>query len=79
MSAPLKAPAPSNELVLVIYPRPQISVVLTGNGDVEVSVSNINEGFDRVDTDVIVLPSDCAREVAKAICSAAKRTRGGRG
>lgn len=58
---------------LVVSDRPQVSVELVDNTDIEITVSRIADGFDSVETTVITFPADCGRMVAKAITQLLKR------
>lgn len=58
---------------LVVSDRPQISVELVDNFEVEITVSRIGDDFERVKTDVIKFPADCAEDVANAILALVKR------
>lgn len=58
---------------LVISDRPQVSVELVENRDIEITVSRIGDGFDTVETTTIAFPVDCGKTVAKAILDLLKR------
>jgi len=58
---------------LVISDRPQISVELVNKVEIEITVSGIGDDFARVETNTVIIPADCAKEVAEAILALVKR------
>lgn len=58
---------PEPKDVLTILPRPQISVTLTSQLDVEISVIGISENNERIVMNEVVFPVECAREIGQAL------------
>ncbi len=58
---------------LVVADRPQISVELVDGQDIEITVSRIGDDFEKVDTQTVLFPAECAKDVAKALNALVKR------
>lgn len=61
---------------LVILPRPQISVELNQHDEIVINTASINDAFDGITHDEIVIPLESAKEVADAMLAILK-ARGG--
>jgi len=53
--------------VLVITPRPQISVHISEHGDVVITVSSMSDDMQRVEINDVTFPRECASEVGNAL------------
>jgi len=58
---------------LVVPDRPQVSVELVDDVEIEITVSRIGDDFSTVRTDTVAFPLECGKDVAKAITALLKR------
>lgn len=63
---------PENKGGLVIPDRPQISVELVNSVELQIVVAGIAPGFETVEINTVVIPLDCAEQVAKAMLELVK-------
>lgn len=59
--------------IAFIESRPQITVVTTGP-EVTITVSGISDDFQRVETNSVTFPVDCAREIGEALLGLSGKT-----
>lgn len=60
------------EPLLVIQDRPQISVAKRSDGIIEIMTARIGDDFTVVEHDSVLIPPDCAKEVAEALLQLAE-------
>lgn len=72
---PDKPPVPpiEDDDFLTILPRPQVSVYVNKDGDVSISVVAVSEDNQRVEHEIAVFPTECAREVGEALIAIANK------
>lgn len=64
-----------NEPALVIYATPQIAITQDVFGDIEISTARIDDGFQSVEHETVVIPFIHAKQVANTILALVKASR----